>query len=93
MPLAGYGSRKGKYAEGIHDSIFVKVVALKVEEQLLVLVGSDMLIIPPVLTDGVCQIVNRTLGLKRNQIFFSATHTHSSIGAWSEEKDNEGSQC
>ena len=84
VPLAGFGSRKGKYAEGIHDSLFVKVVALRVEEKLLVLVGSDMLIIPPVLSEQVTQIVNKKLGLERSQLFFSATHTHSSLGAWSE---------
>ena len=84
IPMAGFGSRKGKYSEGIHDSIFVKAVAIKVEDQLLILLGSDMLIIPPVLTESVCQIVNETMGLKRDQIFFSATHTHSSLGAWSE---------
>jgi len=84
VPMAGFGSRKGKYAEGIHDSLFVKVVAIRVQEKLLVLVGSDMLIIPPVLSEKVSQIVNEKLGLERNQLFFSATHTHSSLGAWSE---------
>jgi len=47
MPLAGFGSRKGTVAEGIHDSLFVKAVAIRVEEQLLVLIGSDMLTVPP----------------------------------------------
>jgi len=84
MPLAGFGSRKGKYAEGIHDSLFVKAVAIKVQNKLLILVGSDMLIIPPVLTDGISQIVYKKPGIKRSQIFFSATHTHSGLGAWSE---------
>ena len=84
VPLAGFGSRKGKYAEGVHDSLFVKVVALRVQEKLLVLVGSDMLIIPPVLSEQVTRIVNKKLGLERSQLFFSATHTHSSLGAWSE---------
>jgi len=84
MPLAGFGSRKGKYAEGIHDSLFVKAVAIRVQEQLLVLVGSDMLIIPPPLSKGVGLLVSEKLGLSRSQIFFSATHTHSGLGAWSE---------
>jgi hypothetical protein len=59
-------------------------VAIKVEEQLLVLIGSDMLIVPPNITAGVSRLVSEQLGLNRNQLFFSATHTHSSVGAWSE---------
>ncbi len=84
IPLAGYGSRKGSYAEGIHDSLFIKAVAVRVEEQLLVLIGSDMLIVPPNITEGVIRLVSENLGLSRDQLLFSATHTHSSVGAWSE---------
>lgn len=83
MPMAGFGSRKGKYAEGIHDSIFVKAVAIQVQQKLLLLVGSDMLIIPPVLSEGISRKVFKELGIGRDHIFFSATHTHSSVGAWS----------
>ena len=84
VPLAGFGSRKGKHAEGIHDSLFVKAVAIRVQEQLLVMVGSDMLIVPPNISEQVSMIVKEKLGMNRNQLFFSATHTHSSVGAWSE---------
>ncbi|MCK4992857.1 MAG: neutral/alkaline non-lysosomal ceramidase N-terminal domain-containing protein, partial [Bacteroidales bacterium] len=84
MPLAGFGSRKGSFAEGIHDSLFVKAVAIRVEEQLLVLIGSDMLIVPPNITEGVARLVSEEMGINRDQLFFSATHTHSSVGAWSE---------
>ena len=84
IPMAGFGSRKGTFAEGIHDSLFVKAVAIRVEEQLLVLIGSDMLIVPPNITEGVTRLVSEKMGMNRNQLFFSATHTHSSVGAWSE---------
>ena len=30
MPLAGFGAREGKPATGVHDSVFVKAVALNV---------------------------------------------------------------
>ena len=82
--MAGYGSRKGTFAEGIHDSLFVKAVAIQVQEQILVLVGSDLLIVPPNITEGVSGIVKEKMGINREQLFFSATHTHSSVGAWSE---------
>ena len=84
VPLAGYGNRDGKPAEGIHDSVLVKAVALRVQQQLLVLVASDLLIVPPEVSEGVSKILEQKIGLKRSQIFFSATHTHSSVGAWSE---------
>ncbi len=84
LPLAGLGSRKGSFAEGIHDSLFVKAVAIRVEEQVMVLIGSDMLIVPPNITEGVSKHISEKMGINRNQLFFSATHTHSSVGAWSE---------
>jgi neutral ceramidase len=42
IPLAGYGNRKGKPAEGIHDSVFVKAVALKSDEKTIIIVSADL---------------------------------------------------
>jgi len=81
VPLAGFGARKGKYATGIHDSIFVKAVALKVKSKLLVLVSADLLIMPPNIIDSVSAILSSD-GIQRDQLFFSATHSHSSLGGW-----------
>ena len=81
VPLAGFGARKGAPATGIHDSIFVKAATLKVADRLLVFVGADLLIIPPNVTDSV-MVALSAKGIQRDQLFFSATHTHSSLGAW-----------
>lgn len=81
VPLAGFGARKGKGASGIHDSIFVKAVALKIGEQAVVFVGADLLIMPPNITDTVSLILEKQ-GISREQVVFSASHTHSSLGAW-----------
>ncbi len=81
IPLAGYGGRKGNPATGVHDSIFVKVAAMKVGEELIFLVSADLLIIPPNMVNSVLKILSEN-GIGRNQLFFSATHTHSSLGAW-----------
>lgn len=81
IPMAGFGARKGMPSTGIHDSIFVKAAALKVEDKLVVLVGADILIMPPNITDSV-MIVLAENGIKREEVFLSATHTHSSLGAW-----------
>jgi neutral ceramidase len=81
VPLAGYGNRRGKPAEGVHDSIFVKAVALKSGMQTVVLVSADILIMPPNIIDEVTsQLFSE--GISRGQLFFSATHSHSSIGGW-----------
>ena len=80
-PLAGFGARKGKSATGTHDSIFVKAAAIKVGTQLVVIVGADILIMPPNIIDDVTLLLAKK-GIQRSQVFYSASHTHSSIGAW-----------
>ena len=81
VPLAGFGARKGKPATGVHDSIFVKSIALKVGSKLIVFVGADLLIMPPnIIDEVVVQLAAK--GITRDQLLFSATHSHSSIGAW-----------
>jgi hypothetical protein len=81
LPLAGFGARKGKAATGIHDSIFVKAVAMKVGSQTIVFVGADLLIMPPNIIDSVTSILSGK-GIRRDQLYFSATHSHSSLGGW-----------
>lgn len=81
VPLAGFGARKGKAATGVHDSIFIKAVALKVNQQTVVLVGADLLIMPPNIIDSVTYVLAKK-GIRRDQVYFSATHTHSSLGGW-----------
>lgn len=81
LPLAGFGARKGAPATGIHDSIFVKAASMKIENKLVVFVGADLLIMPPNITDSVMKVLTKN-GILREQVFFSATHTHSSLGAW-----------
>ena len=81
VPLAGFGNRKGKPATGVHDSIFVRSVALKVGSKLMVFVGADLLIMPPNLIDQVVAEL-AAKGISRDQLLFSATHSHSSVGAW-----------
>jgi hypothetical protein len=81
VPLAGFGARKGKPATGVHDSIFVKSVVLKVGQKMVVFVGADLLIMPPNVTDSVVAKLAAN-GVSRDQLLFSATHTHSSVGAW-----------
>ncbi len=84
MPLAGFGNRRGKPATGVHDDVYVKAVALRVGETLGVMVGTDALIVPREVTELAMQRLAKELGLRREQLYLSATHTHSSLGAWGE---------
>jgi len=81
FPIAGFGQRKSKYATGIHDSVFVKSVALRVGQQTVVIVGADLLIMPTNIIDSVAFALSKS-GIQRGQLFFTATHTHSSVGGW-----------
>ncbi len=82
LPLAGYGGRHGKPAKGVHDDLYVKAVALKVQGRIGVLVGADALIIPPEVSEKAAQRLAAELGLAREQIYLGATHSHSSLGGW-----------
>ncbi|MFS4418035.1 neutral/alkaline non-lysosomal ceramidase N-terminal domain-containing protein [Maribacter sp. 2307ULW6-5] len=76
LKLAGFGD--GKIAVGVHDSIFAKAIALEVNGKEIIFISADLLSIP----ETVVAHVTANLGgdLSREQLFFGATHTHSSIG-------------
>jgi len=84
LPLAGYGNRHGRPATGSHDDLWVKAVALKVGDRLGVMVGADALIIPTEVADETARRLRAEAGLSREQLYLSATHTHSSLGGWGE---------
>lgn len=81
IPMAGFGQAKTRFATGVHDSIFVRAVALKSGGQLSVIVSADLLLMP---ADVIDTLVTKLAGsgISRDQLFFSATHTHSSVGGW-----------
>ena len=81
VPMAGYGERRGKSAKGIHDSLYIKAIAIRENNNTFVIVSGDLLIMPPNITDCVIRLLANK-GINRNQLFFSATHTHSGIGGW-----------
>jgi len=84
LPLAGFGSRQGKPATGVHDDLFIKAVALRVGERVGVMVGADALIIPPDVSEAAARQLAQELKLSREQLYLSATHTHASLGGWGE---------
>jgi hypothetical protein len=84
LPMAGYGARHGKSAQGTHDDLFIKAVAFRVQGKVGVMLGADALIIPREVAEMAAQRLEKESGLNREQIYFSATHTHCSLGGWGE---------
>lgn len=84
LPLAGYGNRNGKPAEGKNDDLHVKAVALRVGDETAVLIACDALIVPREVSELAMEQMGRDLKLRREQVYLSATHTHCSIGGWGE---------
>jgi hypothetical protein len=81
IPIAGFGQVKTKYATGVHDSLYVRAIALKSGSNCITIVSADMLLMPPDIADTVFSRLSRT-GLDRDHLFLTATHTHSGIGGW-----------
>jgi hypothetical protein len=84
LPLAGYGSRQGRLATGTHDDLYVKAAALSVAGQTGVIVSADALIIPREIAEMAAARLKQELNLGREQVYLSASHTHSSLGGWGE---------
>jgi len=82
VPLAGYASRDGRSNTGIHDSLFAKALAIQAGANEVMLVSIDALIFSRAMADTVLKIVAPTMDLRRGQIIFGATHTHSGPGGW-----------
>ncbi|POY39046.1 hypothetical protein C3K47_00670 [Solitalea longa] len=78
--VAGYGVRWKNYS-GIHDSIFVRTLVFDNGLQKAALVSLDMMIVPPLVVDKVMPKLKK-MGFSRAQVYFGATHTHSSAGGW-----------
>jgi neutral ceramidase len=75
MPMAGYTPRD--HFDSVHDSIYIRVLAIDNGSVSCFVISADLLIFPPALKDKI-------LGEKNDGrfLYFTATHAHSSLGAW-----------
>jgi len=78
MPMAGY-TPKDKY-ESIHDSIYGGVITMIIGNTVNVIVSLDLMLFPPSIKDQVNEALKRQG--KDYFVYYSATHTHSSLGGW-----------
>src|SRR5688572_4309279 len=80
-PIAIDAHRGGKHFEGVHDSIYVRAFVFKQGEKKIAYISADLLIIPPSVSKMFDTLLRKE-GYDASNIFFTATHTHTSIGAW-----------
>jgi len=80
LPLAGYGARDPKTMDGVHDSSFVRTLVFKKGPSKVAIITADLLVIHPELSQAVWSGLPN--GWNKNEIYFTATHTHCGQGAW-----------
>ncbi|MEJ8800655.1 neutral/alkaline non-lysosomal ceramidase N-terminal domain-containing protein [Pontibacter sp. H249] len=80
-PLAGYGKRKGMKYTTVHDSVWVRTFAFDNGTNQAYFVTLDMLI-TPMSVAAELEEKYKSIGLSSDQVYFAATHTHSSFGGW-----------
>ncbi len=75
MPMAGYAPRD--HFDSVHDSIYVRILVIDNGSIRCSIISADLLIFPPALKNKILQQKN-----KNQFLYFTATHAHSSLGAW-----------
>lgn len=76
VPMAGYKPRD-KYTD-IHDTVYIRIMAINNGSITTFLITSDLLLFPPTLKEAILGKHHDT----NDFIYFSATHTHTSVGGW-----------
>ena len=80
-PMAGYGKRRGKHYEAVHDSIYIRTVIFDNGMTKSAIITADMLIMPPNIVARVKELLPAT-GFTFEQLYFGAIHSHNSLGGW-----------
>ena len=78
-PLGGYSARTPKACDALADTLWAKALSLSNGKQTVTIVAGDILLILPDLRDA---ILTRA-GVRREEVYFTATHTHSGPGGFS----------
>jgi hypothetical protein len=81
LPLAGYGARKPKTMNGIHDSTYIRTFVVDNGIQKVAVVTVDLLIVHPEVDKAFTRALE-SIDWDRSEVYLSATHTHSGFGSW-----------
>ncbi|HDP36030.1 MAG TPA: hypothetical protein ENN29_13080 [Candidatus Hydrogenedentes bacterium] len=83
VPMGGYSGRPdGKRSTGIRDELMAKAIAFSDGADVVVLLGTDMLIMPPNIADLTYEKVAKKSPLVENNIYFTVSHTHCGPGGF-----------
>lgn len=75
MPMAGYAPRD--HFDSVHDSVYVRILAIDNGNKPCFIISADLLLFPPLLKNKIEAHFNG-----KHFLYFTATHAHSSLGAW-----------
>jgi len=81
VPLAGYGARDPMVMQNIHDSVSISGYVINNGSTKKAILTAELLIIHPAVTLRFQELLKDT-DWKPADIYLTATHTHSSVGAW-----------
>lgn len=76
----GYGARMAKPAQGVHDPVYARALAISDGEQRVCIVSMDLTGVPDNLHRDLVERLGGDLGLDYGSLLICATHTHSSQG-------------
>src|SRR5215472_5706309 len=72
--LLGYGARQ---STGIHDHIYQRIAALDDGKATIYFISTEIAVMSPGYYDKVAQQVEKELGIKPQNLWWTVTHTHS----------------
>ncbi|MFA7692054.1 MAG: neutral/alkaline non-lysosomal ceramidase N-terminal domain-containing protein [Candidatus Hydrogenedentales bacterium] len=83
VPMGGYSARPdGKKSRGVRDELKARAIALSDGTDTVVILGLDMLIVPPNLAELTVNKVAEKTPLTSDDLYFTASHTHCGPGAF-----------
>lgn len=79
--LAGYSKQDVKQCTGVFSDIFARALTLEASGKTITILTADLLFIHPAMA---AEVIKRT-GLRAEDIYFTASHTHTGPGEWAPE--------
>jgi hypothetical protein len=81
-PSAGYGDRRGRGMEGVHDPLLATALVLDNGEKKIAFLGVDHLGFGRAMVDGVKEAVHGNAATADCEVYLGSSHTHAGGGAY-----------
>lgn len=76
VELCGYGYFLGRRAEGVMDHLYARAVSFRQDEKTMLLINCDLVGLTQEVIDDIKEHLSKELGLDKESIMISCTHTH-----------------